>query len=79
MNAEVVASCPQEVDGKFRFVVLVVQRARQIKNGSRPRVDGGTHKPLWIAMREVMGGHVSWGLEEEKPRREPAQEQRHGR
>ena len=49
---------------RFRDVVLAHQRALQLKNGSRPRVLAGTHKFLWIAMREVTEGLVSWSLPE---------------
>lgn len=49
---------------RFRDVVLAHQRALQLKNGSRPRVLAGTHKFLWVAMREVTEGLVSWSLPE---------------
>jgi DNA-directed RNA polymerase omega subunit len=55
---------PYEIDAKFRFVTVAVQRARQLRSGSKPRVASGVHKDLWIAMHEVLGGHVSWELEE---------------
>lgn len=46
---------------KFLLVVVARQRARQLQNGARPRVDGEGHKFLWIALREVLAGMVSWG------------------
>ncbi len=45
---------------KFRLVVLALQRARQLHQGARPRLDAGRHKYLWIAMQEVTTGLVSW-------------------
>jgi DNA-directed RNA polymerase omega subunit len=45
---------------KFRNVVVAHQRAQQLKNGARPRVETGTHKFLWVAMREVQEGLISW-------------------
>ena len=45
---------------KFRDVVVAHQRAQQLKNGARPRVETGTHKFLWVAMREVQEGLISW-------------------
>ena len=44
----------------FRLVVLTAQRARQLKDGARPRVAPGNHKLLWVALREVRAGLLSW-------------------
>ena len=49
-------------ENKFRIVVLAAQRASQLKNGARPRVDAGDHKFLWVAIREVMTGLISWDV-----------------
>lgn len=52
---------------KFRNVVVAHQRAQQLKNGARPRVETGAHKFLWVAMREVQEGLISWDSPEPKP------------
>jgi len=54
-----------EIPNKFLLVRLALQRARQLQNGARPRVDGEGHKFLWIAQQEVIAGMVSWGVTEE--------------
>jgi DNA-directed RNA polymerase omega subunit len=52
-----------EADNKFRLVVIALQRARQLQSGARPRVENiGRHKFLWVALQEVMAGHVSWDV-----------------
>jgi DNA-directed RNA polymerase omega subunit len=52
---------------KFRDVVVAHQRALQLKGGAAPRVIAGSHKFLWIAMREVDEGLVSWTSPEPVP------------
>ena len=47
---------------KFMLVVLAHQRARQLQNGARPRVETAGHKFNWVAMAEVSAGTVSWAL-----------------
>ena len=51
-----------ERQNKFHVVVLAFQRVRQLQNGARPRVDASGHKFLWVAMREVMAGMISWSV-----------------
>jgi DNA-directed RNA polymerase omega subunit len=53
-----------QAESKFRLVTLTAQRAKQLQNGARPRVDGGGHKFLRVALLEVMAGTVSWSLAE---------------
>ena len=60
-----------DLQGKFRLVVLALQRARQLHGGARPRVDAGRHKYLWIAMREVSTGMVSWEVVQEASQGRP--------
>ena len=49
-------------DNKFRLVTLAFQRAKQLQNGARPRVEPGDHKSQRIAMLEVLAGAISWDL-----------------
>ncbi len=69
--AEEVAEAPQEQEPKrvvpplksrFLFVDVAAERAKQLRRGARPRVDGPTHKLERLAMREVAGGYVEWSL-----------------
>jgi DNA-directed RNA polymerase subunit K/omega len=45
---------------RFLFVVVASQRVVQIRNGARPRVDPGGHKPGVVAVAEVLAGLVSY-------------------
>jgi DNA-directed RNA polymerase subunit K/omega len=42
----------------FEFVVTAGARARQLLNGSVPRVETGDHKVVTVAQREVLTGVV---------------------
>jgi len=44
--------------GAFWFATLAAQRAAQLMRGCTPRVDGGGHKPTFVAQLEVAGGMV---------------------
>jgi DNA-directed RNA polymerase subunit K/omega len=44
----------------FHLVSVVFQRAKQLQNGARPRVDAGDHKPTRVALLEVLADTVSW-------------------
>ena len=52
----------EDLQNKFSLVVLTSQRARQLQNGARPRVDPDGHKFPWVARREVMAGMISWDV-----------------
>ena len=55
---------PRDVDSKFRFITVAAQRAKQLQNGAKPRVDVKTRKPTRVAMQEVLHNTVSWDVEE---------------
>ena len=56
---------PKDVDSKFRFITVAAQRAKQIQNGAKPRVETRSRKSTRIAMQEVLAGAVSWEVKEE--------------
>jgi DNA-directed RNA polymerase subunit omega len=58
---------PKDVDSKFRFITVAAQRAKQLQNGAKARVEVRTRKPTRVAMQEVLAGAVSWELREEGP------------
>jgi DNA-directed RNA polymerase omega subunit len=58
---------PKDVDSKFRFITVSAQRAKQIQNGAKPRVEARSRKSTRIAMEEVLAGAVSWELRDELP------------
>lgn len=57
---------PKNVDSKFRFITVAAQRAKQIQNGAKPRVEARSRKPTRIAMQEVLAEAVSWEIRDEK-------------
>jgi DNA-directed RNA polymerase subunit omega len=56
---------PKEVDSKFRFITVAAQRAKQLQNGAKPRVDTRSRKPTRVAMQEVLAGAVSWEVSDQ--------------
>ena len=56
---------PRDLDSKFRFITVAAQRAKQIQNGAKPRVDCRSRKPTRIAMHEVLANAISWEFLEE--------------
>jgi DNA-directed RNA polymerase omega subunit len=68
---------PRDVDSKFRFITVAAQRAKQLQNGAKPRVDVRTRKPTRVAMQEVLHNTVSWDVEDVVPTTAiPADEQK---
>jgi len=64
---------PREVDSKFRFITVAAQRAKQIQNGAKPRVETRSRKSTRVAMQEVLAGAVSWEVKDEVPKAPPAE------
>jgi DNA-directed RNA polymerase subunit omega len=57
---------PKDVDSKFRFITVAAQRAKQLQNGAKPRIEVKSRKPTRIAMHEVLANTISWELRDEK-------------
>jgi DNA-directed RNA polymerase omega subunit len=58
---------PKEVDSKFRFITVASQRAKQLQNGAKPRVDTRSRKSTRVAIEETLAQAISWEVKEEKP------------
>jgi DNA-directed RNA polymerase omega subunit len=58
---------PKDVDSKFRFITVASQRAKQLQNGAKPRLEVKTRKSTKVAMQEVLAGAVSWEVKDEIP------------
>jgi len=56
---------PKDVDSKFQFITVAAQRAKQIQNGAKPRVEARSRKSTRIAMEEGLAKAVSWEVKEE--------------
>jgi DNA-directed RNA polymerase subunit omega len=56
----------QEVDSKYRLIILAAKRSKQLQRGARPRIDIDAlkHKNTRIALEEVMQGRVNFTLTE---------------
>ncbi len=55
---------PQRVDSKFRLILLVAKRARQLQAGARPLVQSPYKKPTKIALQEIQAGVLPFEVEE---------------
>ena len=64
---------PKDVDSKFRFITVAAQRAKQLQNGAKARVEARSRKPTRVAMQEVLAGAVSWEVKDEHPAAEVAE------
>ena len=53
---------PQEIDSKYRLIILAAKRSKQLQRGARPRIeiDATKHKPTRIALEEVIQGKVQF-------------------
>jgi DNA-directed RNA polymerase omega subunit len=54
----------QEIDSKYRLIILAAKRSKQLQRGARPRIDidPTKHKPTRIALEEVIQGTVPFYL-----------------
>jgi DNA-directed RNA polymerase subunit omega len=57
---------PKDVESKFRFITVAAQRAKQLQNGAKPRVEVKTRKPTRVAIEEVLANAISWEVHDEK-------------
>lgn len=53
-------SVRESMDSKFRYVLLVAERAEQLMRGARPKVETAG-KPTRVAHEEIDRGLVEWG------------------
>lgn len=51
-----------EIDSKFRFVILVSKRAKQLLHGARPKVKSKSKNPIRVALNEVRSGLVDYEI-----------------
>jgi DNA-directed RNA polymerase subunit omega len=64
---------PKEIDSKFRFITVAAQRAKQLQNGAKPRVEVKSRKPTRVAIEEVLAGSVSWEVRDDSKPALPAE------
>ncbi len=58
----------QEVDSKYRLIILAAKRSKQLQRGAQPRIeiDPQKHKPTRIALEEVIRGRVHFEIKPEE-------------
>jgi DNA-directed RNA polymerase subunit omega len=64
MENTVPESDSQEIDSKYRLIILAAKRSKQLQRGARPRIDidAQKHKPTRIALEEVIRGRVHFDI-----------------
>ena len=54
---------PQGIDSRFRFILVVAARARQLEKGARPLIQTPSKRATRIALAEVQAGLVPFRVE----------------
>ncbi|HEV2496053.1 MAG TPA: DNA-directed RNA polymerase subunit omega [Terriglobia bacterium] len=49
---------PQNLDSKFRYILVAAKRARQLQAGARPLIQTQSKKTTRVAQQEVLAGLV---------------------
>ena len=67
VETDVEGSHGQEVDSKYRLIILAAKRSKQLQRGATPRIeiDPQKHKPTRIALEEVMRGRVHFNIKQD--------------
>ena len=55
---------PDNIDSKYRFVILSALRARQIQAGSQPMLKEPRIKATQVAQKEILNGLVKFRIPE---------------
>ena len=65
-----------EIDSKFRFVIIAAKRAKQLLHGAKPRIKSKSKNPIRIAQKEVREGLIDFEIVEVKKEKilKPAEE-----
>jgi DNA-directed RNA polymerase subunit omega len=53
---------PQNVDSKFRFILVAAKRARQLQAGAKPMVQTLSKKSTRVAQHEVEAGLIPFEI-----------------
>ena len=66
---------PDNIDSKYRFVILSALRARQIQSGSVPLIKDSRHKATQIAQKEILQNLVKFRIPDLNPDKHEEQDQ----
>ena len=65
---------PEDIESKYRFVMLAALRAEQLQSGAVARLDSASHKATVVAQEEVAEGLVeAWDGTQPEPTEAPAE------
>ena len=53
---------PENIDSKFRFILIAAERAKHLQNGAPKRMDVKSGKPAYIAIKETEANLVEFEL-----------------
>ncbi len=67
-----VEDCLENVENRFKLVLIASKRARQLANGSDPMVAWDNDKPTVVALREIAEGLINDAVMDEIDAREHA-------
>ena len=67
---------PDNIDSKYRFVILSALRARQIQGGSAPMLKEPRHKSTQVAQKEILQGLVKFRIPEREGNHKQEAEQK---
>jgi DNA-directed RNA polymerase omega subunit len=65
---------PDNVDSKYRFVILSALRARQLQSGSMPLIKEPSHKATQLARKELQQGLVKFRIPDASEKKHNSQE-----
>ena len=66
---------PDNIDSKYRFVILSALRARQIQGGSAPLLKETRHKATQVAQKEILQGLVKFRIPERETDQQKKQQE----
>lgn len=55
----------EQIDSRYALVILAAKRAKQVKEGSRARIDTDSHNPLTVALEEIASGQIQYKFDED--------------
>ena len=50
----------ENIGNKFEFISVAGERCKQLQRGARPRIETMAHKPVTVAMQEVLSGVIPY-------------------
>ena len=66
---------PDNIDSKYRFVILSALRARQIQGGSAPLLKEPRHKATQVAQKEILQNLVKFRIPDRTGNQRGAEQQ----